>query len=104
AAFHSGVELPVMPNEKLKARVLVCNGADDPFISDEAVMTFKAKMDSIHADYRYIAYEGVKHSFTSKAADSLGVKFNMPLAYDETADKKSWEALQQLLKEAFHKE
>lgn len=103
AAFHSGLQLPVMPNEKLKAKVLVCNGADDPFITDESVVEFKSKMDAIGADYRYIAYEGVQHSFTSKAADSLGKKFNMPAVfYDKEADEKSWQALQQLLREAFN--
>ena len=102
AAFHSAVQLPVMPNEKLKAKVLVCNGADDPFITDDSVIAFKAKMDSINAEYNYIAYEGATHSFTSKDADSIGKKFNIPLAYNKEADEKSWEALQQLLKDAFN--
>ncbi len=101
AAFHSGVQLPVMPNDKLKAKVLVCNGADDPFITDDSVVAFKSQMDSINADYKYIAYEGVVHSFTSKASDSLGKKFNMPAAYDKNADESSWASLQELLNEAF---
>ncbi|WP_343486301.1 dienelactone hydrolase family protein [Allomuricauda sp. d1] len=101
AAFHSGVALPVMPNEDLKAKVLVCNGADDPFISEESVETFKKKMDSIGADYKYIAYEGAKHSFTSKEADANGEKFNLPLAYNEKANQASWEELKSLLNEAF---
>lgn len=102
AAFHSGVQLPVMPNENLKARVLVCNGAEDPFISPESVTAFTRAMDSINADYSYIAYEGATHSFTSKAADSLGKKFDMPLAYQEKADKESWQELQDLLNETFN--
>lgn len=102
AAFHSGVQLPVMPNENLKARVLVCNGAEDPFISPESVTAFTRAMDSIKADYSYIAYEGATHSFTSKAADSLGKKFDMPLAYQEKADKESWQELQDLLNETFN--
>lgn len=101
AAFHSGVALPVMPNEKLKARILVCNGADDPFISPESVDAFKKAMDSVGAAYEYVSYPGVKHSFTSKEADANGEKFQLPLAYDEDADKKSWASLQQLLSEAF---
>jgi len=102
AAFHSGVQLPVMPNENLKARVLVCNGAEDPFISPESVTAFTRAMDSIKADYNYIAYEGATHSFTSKAADSLGKKFDMPLAYQEKADKESWQQLQDFLNETFN--
>ncbi|WP_109301350.1 dienelactone hydrolase family protein [Aquimarina sp. AU474] len=101
AAFHSGVQLPIMPNEKLKAKVLVCNGADDPFVSKESVVAYKSAMDSINASYKYIAYENTTHSFTSKAADSLGKKFNLPLAYQKEADEKSWKELQELLKEAF---
>jgi len=101
AAFHSGVTLPEMPNDKLKARVLVCNGAADPFISEESITVFTKAMDSIGAKYEYIAYPGVKHSFTSKAADANAKKFNLPLAYDAGADAKSWNSLQELLKESF---
>ncbi len=101
AAFHSGVQLPIMPNDKLKAKVLVCNGADDPFVSAASVVAYKSAMDSVKASYKYIAYENTTHSFTSKAADSLGKKFNLPLAYQKEADEKSWKELQDLLKEVF---
>lgn len=103
AAFHSGVQLPIMPNDKLKAKILVANGADDPFVSPESVANFKRAMDSIHADYEYIAYPGAKHAYTSKGATALGEKFNLPLEYNAEADEKSWEALKQLLHETFKK-
>lgn len=101
AAFHSGVTLPIMPNDKLKARVLVCNGEDDTFIPKEAITAYKSAMDSIGANYEYISYPGVVHSFTSKEADVNGEKFNLPLKYDAEADQKSWTSLQQLLNEVF---
>nr|WP_298998789.1 dienelactone hydrolase family protein [uncultured Allomuricauda sp.] len=101
AAFHSGVQLPIMPSSDLKAKVLVCNGADDPFISPESITAFKSAMDSIGASYQYVAYPGVKHSFTSKEADANGEKFELPLAYDADADAKSWASLQELLQEVF---
>lgn len=103
AAFHSGVALPVMPGENLKARVLVCNGAADPFLPEASVTAFKQKMDSVGADYKYVAYEGAVHAFTNPDADSLGKKFNLPLAYQEKADKASWEELKQLLSRVFGK-
>ena len=102
AAFHSGVQLPIMPNADLKAKVLVCNGADDPFIKPESVEAFKSALDSIQADYKYIAYPGVKHSFTSKEADANGKKFDMPLEYNADADAKSWASLQELFAEALN--
>jgi len=101
AAFHSGVALPVMPNDKLKAKVLVCNGADDPFVSPASVTAYKSAMDSIGAKYEYVSFPGVKHSFTSKEADANGEKFELPLAYNAEADQKSWESLQELFKEVF---
>ncbi|NNK10778.1 MAG: dienelactone hydrolase family protein [Flavobacteriaceae bacterium] len=101
AAFHSGVQLPIMPNDNIKAKVLVCNGAADPFVSEESVEAFKKAMDKAGADYSYIAYEDAQHAFTSKDADSLGQKFNLPLAYQEKADKASWQELKDLLNETF---
>jgi dienelactone hydrolase len=101
AAFHSGVQLPVMPGEDLKAKVLVCNGADDPFISPESVTAFKEAMDAVNADYKYIAYEGAVHSFTSKHADANGEKFDLPLKYQKEADEASWDELMTLLQEVF---
>jgi dienelactone hydrolase len=103
AAFHSGVQLPIMPSKDIKARILVCNGAADPFVSEESVAAFKKAMDESGAIYEYIAYEGAQHAFTSQEADSLGQKFNLPLAYQEKADKASWQELQDLLNETFNK-
>jgi len=101
-AFHGGLQLPVMPEEgSVKAKVLICNGADDPFVKPEHVAAYTAAMDSAKADYRYIAYEGAVHAFTSKEADSLGKKFELPLAYNAEADEKSWEEMQELFNEVF---
>ncbi|WP_221412641.1 dienelactone hydrolase family protein [Fulvivirga lutimaris] len=102
-AFHSGVQLPVMPEAgKLKAKVLVCNGADDPFVSPESVEAFKAAMDASGAQYKYVAYEGAVHAFTSKGADSLGAKFELPLKYNEAADKASWDEMKMMFSSVFN--
>ena len=101
AAFHSGVQLPIMPGEDLKAKVLVCNGADDPFVSPESVTAFKEAMDAANADYQYIAYEGAVHSFTSKYADENGEKFELPLKYQKEADEASWDELIALFDSVF---
>ncbi len=102
AAFHSGVQLPVMPDSgAVKAKMLVCNGADDPFISAESVDAYKSALDAAGADYKYVAYPGAVHAFTSKGADSLGAKFELPLAYNAEADEKSWAELQELLNSTF---
>jgi dienelactone hydrolase len=101
AVFHSGLGLPVMPNKDLKAKLLIQNGAEDMMITDEQEKTYKSQLDSINADYEYIAYKDVMHSFTNKKADSLGKKFGLPLAYDKEATEKSWEKMTLFFKDLY---
>jgi dienelactone hydrolase len=84
--------------------VLVQNGADDPFVSPESVANFKAAMDSLEKPYVYESYPGAVHAYTNKGADSLGEKFNLPLAYNAEADMKSWERMKDFLYELYPKQ
>lgn len=100
AAFHSGVQLPIQPEkDKVETKILVQNGADDPFISPESVESFKSAMEAANVDYEYITYEGAVHSYTSPIADSLGKKFELPLAYNAQADSASWERMKSFFHE-----
>ncbi|MEQ9303550.1 MAG: dienelactone hydrolase family protein, partial [Marinoscillum sp.] len=102
ASFHGGLRLPVMPDSgAVKSRVLVANGAEDPFVPEQQIEDFKSTMDAAGADYKFINYEGATHSFTSKVADSVGAKFDMPLAYNAEADSASWAEMKELFAEAF---
>ncbi len=67
---------------------VVLHGADDPFITPEQVEQFKQEMKRAGVDYKFVAYPGVKHSFTNPEADSYGEKFNLPLKYDLEADNQ----------------
>jgi dienelactone hydrolase len=78
----------------VKTKIMVFNGADDPFITKEQIAAFKQDMKTNGADYEFIDYPGVKHSFTNPDANDFGKRFNMPLVYDEKADKDSWEQTQ----------
>lgn len=104
ASFHGGIQ-PIVPAEegKVKAYLLVCNGADDPFVTQEQIDAFKQEMANAKVQYEFINYEGAVHSFTNPAADSLGKKFNMPLAYNEKADKESWEEMKKVFSRVFSK-
>ena len=97
ASFHGSLG-PLTPIEKgaVKARVLVLNGADDPFIKAEQIEKFKNDMDAADADYEFINYAGAKHSFTNPQATARGKAFNLPLEYNEAVDKKSWSAMLKL--------
>lgn len=104
ASFHGNLvtRTPAQPGA-IKARVLVLNGADDGFVTQESIKAFEQEMDHAGADYRFINYPGAKHSFTSPDADRLGKANNLPLAYNAEADKASWAAMKQLFKEVFGK-
>jgi len=101
AAFHAGLQLPVMPQEGLTSRVLVLNGADDPFVTEEHVSTLTSGYESINADFQYISYDGAVHAYTNPGADTLGKKFDLPLAYNAEADSLSWEEMKSFFNETF---
>ncbi|MBK9097982.1 MAG: dienelactone hydrolase family protein [bacterium] len=104
ASFHGGIQ-PIVPAEegKVKAYLLVCNGADDPFVTQEQIDAFKQEMANAKVQYEFINYEGAIHSFTNPIADSVGKQFNMPLAYNEKADKESWEEMKKVFSRVFSK-
>lgn len=104
ASFHGSLQAVVPPKKGvIEAFLLVCNGADDPFTTEQQIETFKKEMDSADVKYEFINYEGAVHSFTNPGADSLGKKFSMPLAYNEKADKASWQEMEKILKQVFGK-
>ena len=102
ASFHGslGTQTPAEKG-KVKAAVLVCNGAADPFVTAEQVEGLKKEMQNAGVDFQYVAYEGAVHSFTNPDADENGKKFELPLAYNKAADEKSWADLQAFFKRIF---
>lgn len=101
-SFHGSVASSTPAEKgKVKARVLVYNGADDPFVTAEQIMAFKQEMADAGVDYEFVNLAGAKHSFTNPEADSFAKKFNMPLAYNKDADEQSWQGMQAFFKKIF---
>lgn len=103
-SFHGsyGTQTPAQAG-KVKAAVLVCHGAADPFITAEEVAALKKEMIDAKVDFQFNTYEGAKHSFTNPDADENGKKFSLPLAYNKMADEKSWADMKQFFKKIFGK-
>lgn len=101
-SFHGslGTSQPA-EKDKVKARVLVLNGADDPFVKPEHIAEFKQEMAGAGVKYQFVNYPGAKHAFTNPGATALGKKFSIPLEYSATADKDSWQAMQDFFKDIF---
>ncbi|BCR02995.1 dienelactone hydrolase [Desulfuromonas versatilis] len=102
ASFHGslGTEHPARVGA-VKARLLVLNGADDPFVTPEQIGQFNQEMAAARVGYAFVNYPGAKHSFSNPQADEFGKKFNLPLAYHAEADAASWGALQEFFREIF---
>lgn len=101
-SFHGTLTTahPARPGEVI-ARVLVLNGADDPFIKAEDIESFKKEMEAAGVNFQFVNYPGATHAFTNPDADRFGKEFNLPLAYNQEADEKSWQAMQEFFKEIF---
>lgn len=100
-SFHGSLGGLGPVSDTVKTKILVANGADDPFVTQEQIDTFKHDMDAAGADYRFINYPGAKHSFTNPDADRYGKEFGLPLAYNADADAASWQAMQDFFKTLF---
>jgi dienelactone hydrolase len=89
-SFHGNLVGAPADKNLLKARILVCHGADDTFVPPAEVAQFKKQMDSIGADYTFKSYPGAVHAFTNPNATELGEKFKINIRYNAAADSASW--------------
>lgn len=80
----------------MNPKVLILHGADDPYVPETEVKSFQNEMRSAKADWQMIYYANSVHSFTDKNA---GTDNSKGAAYNEKAEKRSWIAMLDFLKE-----
>ena len=98
-SFHGGLDVPADSTPgSITAKVLVCHGADDPFVPAKDVTAFQDEMRKAKADYVFVAYAGAVHAFTQKEAGNDNSK---GAAYNEAAHRRSWQHMKDFLKEIF---
>jgi dienelactone hydrolase len=98
-SFHGGLDSPKPEDGKnIKAKVLILHGADDPLVPPAQVEAFQDEMRKGAVDWQMIYYGDAVHSFTTPAA---GTDKSKGVAYNEKADKRSWEAMKSFFKELF---
>lgn len=95
--FHSGLT-PARAAEpgKIKAKVMVLMGADDPIAPPEQREAFGKEMNAAGADWQMLVMGGVGHSFTNREVDALGLP---GFKYDARADQRAWKLMLQLFDE-----
>jgi dienelactone hydrolase len=96
--FHAALATP-MPAQpgQVKAKVLVCHGADDPHVPPPEVQAFEDEMRKAGADWQLIAYGNAVHSFSNPGANDK----EHGVCYNAEADRRSWQAMKDFFAELF---
>ena len=98
-SFHGGLDSPSPADGKnIKAKILICHGADDPFVPANEIEAMKSEFNKSAVDWQMIYYSGAVHSFTQTMA---GKDNSKGAAYNEKADKRSWASMQAFFREIF---
>lgn len=98
-SFHGGLDSPHPEDgKKIRAKVLVLHGADDPFVPAKDIDAFAQEMREAKVDWQMVSYGGAVHSFTEWGLKESAMR---GAAYDEKADRRSWEDMKDLFEELF---
>ncbi len=98
-SFHGGLDTPLPATAgQIRAKVLALHGADDPFVPPAQVAAFQDEMRKAGADWQMVYYSGAVHSFTNPDSGNDPKK---GAAYNEQADRRSWEAMKLFFAEIF---
>jgi dienelactone hydrolase len=101
AAFHPSLGGYKAGAGATKSKMLVLNGADDPFNKPDQIEAFKKDVEGAKIDYKFVNYPGAVHAFTNPEATEKGKQYNIPLAYHAEADKQSKAEADKFFKAAF---
>ncbi len=103
-SFHGGlIPVPAGAGVRTKAKILMCHGAVDPFVSKEELDAFMKSMNDGKFDYQFISYAGAMHAFTNPGADKLAAATGLPIAYNAAADQRSWVHMRAFFRELFER-
>jgi dienelactone hydrolase len=98
-SFHGGLSTPAPQDAKnIKAKVVALHGADDPFVKEQEVLAFEDEMRQGGVDWQLNIYGGAVHGFTNP---DNGNDNSKGAAYNEKADRRSWEAMKVFFGEIF---
>jgi len=99
-SFHGGLDSPTPDDGKnIKTKVVVLQGADDPFVKPSDITAFQDEMRKHHVDWQMTVYGGAVHSFTDTTA---GDDPKAGMAYNKNADERSFEVFTDLVRDLFH--
>lgn len=83
---------------RIKAKVLVLHGHDDPLAPPEQVLALEKELTEAGADWQVHVYGGTVHAFTNPRANDPA----FGTVYKESADRRSWQSMQNFLAEVLN--
>lgn len=96
-SFHGLLDAPDWTTKKIKSKVLVCHGWDDPMAPPEHVVDLGKELTGAGCDWQLHAYGKTTHAFTVPGADSG----DGTLMHNADSERRSWAATTDLLNEVF---
>lgn len=97
-SFHGLLGAPGNTDgNRIKAKVLVLHGWDDPMATPDNVDSLAAELSAMQADWQLHAYGNTRHAFTNPDANDPA----MGTVYSAVADARSWMAMKNFLGEIF---
>jgi dienelactone hydrolase len=94
-SFHGMLKPSGLTEPKVRAKVLMLHGYDDPLAPPEDLLAVAKEFTDAGADWQLHAYGHTVHAFTNPAAQDR----DGGMQYDESADRRSWHALEEFLAE-----
>jgi len=88
-SFHGRLVGIEPKRDILKSKVLICQGGDDEFVPLSDQLAFKHSMDLVDVQYKLLHILAQSMHIQIRMP-LLGIKFNMPIAYNANADTASW--------------
>jgi len=100
-SFHGGLDLVGAEWDAagVRAKLLVCTGAEDPLVPWTALTTFQDNLRNGGVNWELDIYSRAKHSFTRPDAAARSTPERS--GYDPQADRRSWRAMLNFLSEIF---
>lgn len=99
ASFH-GLLTPMDRSycSNIKAKVLILHGFDDPMAPPEDLISTAHELTDLGADWQIHTYGHTVHAFTNPHANDPA----FGTVYNETADSRSWQSVQNFLSEVLN--
>lgn len=95
ASFHGLLKSSGFTEPKIRARVLMMHGFDDPLAPPDDLLAVAREFTAAGADWQLHAYGQTVHAFTNPKANNRAGG----MQYDQAADRRSWHALEEFLAE-----